>query len=635
MTAARNWVTTSLMVAATLAPAGPWGVEHASAKAFSPPAESSTERLQTGSADALSPAERRQIWDEMQSQIYDIGWERLEDATERAWGRPIDRGKAESIMKVMEAAVAGDWAAVGSELTDQALGALPRGMGFYVDTLKFVHGELRETIDSWSEELYDHPSYGRLEGMVAQAYRDTYRQFTSDIGLEDEPFLPSYRIAAVLGDANEATREREQRRMRAVETRLFEDWSRGGLDQALDLEALAGYRSPLANVGSTRSVFDDAYQARLRQVLGYVPTERQVFNHFYLRITRSHNAEYAANYERVRRRQTAMQAIMARNDAIDAWLSLQPPSPSCPPSALVAGAVGSGADHTATIANLQQLTDQARSALINEGVDPSAIPFFPPNRPLGGFLVDDVQVRELPAFSGGRFNGEIVVVLPPATLQAHFRGRPDSFVGSLRTAEVHIGRSIGTVAPAYFNARFQTAWLSRNAAQVAEQPLSIELIGPQYQYRYGAGVIRGRIISNLRLGVSACVNGVRVIDRFYESGDVSHHLSGLGFASHLHVDAHTDSLGAAIVTILEQAMLDLAQTPGFEQALTGRSGAQGPTSAPARIATSMPAPAATPAHLTPQEAFNQLQQLNAWRDEGRITETQYQHLRDQILAQAR
>jgi hypothetical protein len=632
MATVRKWLSLSLVATTVLTSVGPWGESRASAQVSGMPPPPSPARPQARSADDLTPAERSAVWDEMESHIYDAGWERLEDATERAWGEPLDRDKAEGVMKVVEAAVAGDWVTAGSELTEQALGSLPRGMGFYIDALKFVQGELREAIDSWAEELYAHPSYYRLEAMVADTYRDTHRQFTTDIALEDEPFLPSYRIGAVLGGAGEATRAREQQRMRAVEARLFESWSQAGQEGDLDLNALA-FENPLANIGSKRSVFDDAYRSRLRQVLGYEPTERQVFNHFYLRITRRHAAEYAANYERVRRRQAAMQAIMARNDAIDAWLALQPAVPPCPPSRLVAGAVGSGSDHSAAIASLQQMTDQARAALITEGVDPSAIPFFPPNRPIGGFLLDNVQVRELPAFSGGRFNGEIVVVLPPSTLQAHFRGRPDSFVGGLRTAEVHIGRSIGTVAPAYFNARFQKAWLTQSGAQVADQPLSIELIGPQYSFRYASTGWRNNIVSKLTLGVSVCLNGERVIDRTYDSGDASHQMRGIGLSGADHANTHGESLAAAIVAILEQALLDLAQTPGFEHALSGQAGSRGPT--PTRVAASSPVPDAAPSRLTPQEAFDQLRQLNAWRDEGRLTETQYQQLRDQIMARSR
>ncbi len=524
----------------------------------------------------LTLEQRTATWREMQGEVYEAGWKAVEQATQQAWGEPLARDKAEAAMKVVEAAIAGDWQEVGSVATDAVLGALPKGMGFYVEVLKYAHGTYREAIDTWARELYDHPSYHRLSALVEAEYGRTYRRFETDISLEDQPFLPSYRLvglmAATQGDSPAGRREVE--RMRAVEARLFELWSRGDAAAQADAEDLAVGRGFLELAPGEQGIigmFEEAYASRLRQILGYDPTPRQIFNSFYLRITREKMADYIENYRKVRGRQATMEAIMARNDAIDAWLRLQPQEEAvkaCPPSSLTAGAVGSGADQTALLASLQEMTDTARSALLSEGVDPSSIPFFPPNLPIGGFVVDSVKVGNLPAFSGGRFGGEVVLVMPPATVQAHYRGRPSSIVGSVRTADVPLGRMIGTVAPAYFNTRFQKAWLSQNAAQVAQQPLSIELIGPQYKHRYALGMVRGKIISNLTLGVSACLNGERVIDQIYESGDISERLHGLGITSSSHADPHADSLTAAIVVILEKALLDLAQQPGFETALT-------------------------------------------------------------------
>ena len=190
--------------------------------------------------------------------------------------------------------------------------------------------------------------------------------------------------------------------------------------------------------------------------------------------------------------------------------------------------------------------------------------------PLGAIFVDSVQVQpaKLPAFEGGRFSGEIVLVLPPATTAAHFRGRPESLTGGLRTAEVPVGRAVGTVAQIYFNQRFARSHLSRDGAQVAEQPLTIELIGPQYRYRYANGMVRMNMVSMLSLGVSVCMNGERVIDRIYESGETPERMSGFNLSESAHAGPHAVSLNNAIVKILEQATMDMAQAPGFETALT-------------------------------------------------------------------
>lgn len=582
--------------------------------------------------DALTDSQKDEVWSEMERQVYDSGWEVLEQATEQAWGEALDRDKTEAVMKIVEAAADQDWRTVGEETTAQLLDLLPRGLGFYVEAMQFAHGEMRETIDAWAAELYDHPSYARLETMVAQAYRDTRRQTTSQIGVEDEPFLPSYRIGRVAAGVDPAAREREVARMRAVEAALFDAWVRG--DEAVEQEqfdlAFGGGFSSMRD-GSLADMFDDAYPARLRQVLGYEPTPRQVFNHFYYRITRPNMAEYAENYERVRTRQAQMHAIMARNEAIDAWLRLQPePVRACPPSSLRAGHVGAGADQTAVIASVRQMTDMATTALRAEGIDPSGVPLLSAAiQGSDGFLTDRVNVAAstLPGFSGGRFDGTIMLVLPQDTTTAFFRGRPDSFAGSLRTAEVPVGQAIGRTSLAYMQARFNEVHLSRDGRQAAGQPLSIELIGPQYSYRYGAGLIRPRIVSELSLGVSVCLNGERVIDRVYESGPTAQSLDGLGFSGRDHEESHGDTLNTAIISVLEQALADMALSPGFETALRA-GGEQEEDAAAVRTA-------GRGERLTPQEAFDQLRQLNEWRDQGRITEAQYNDLRDQILSSAR
>lgn len=526
----------------------------------------------------LTLEQRTATWREMQGEVYEAGWKAVEQATQQAWGEPLARDKAEAAMKVVEAAIAGDWQEVGSVATDAVLGALPKGMGFYVEVLKYAHGTYREAIDTWAQELYDHPSYHRLRALVEAEYGRTYRRFETDISLEDQPFLPSYRLvglmAATQGDSPAGRREVE--RMRAVEARLFELWSRGDAAAQADAEDLAVGRGFLELAPGEQGIigmFEEAYASRLRQILGYDPTPRQIFNSFYLRITREKMADYIENYRKVRGRQATMEAIMARNDAIDAWLRLQPQEEAvkaCPPSSLTAGAVGSGANHGAAIASLQSLTDTARSALVAEGINPSQIPLFPPNMPLGAIFVDSVQVQpaKLPAFEGGRFSGEIVLVLPPATTAAHFRGRPESLTGGLRTAEVPVGRAVGTVAQIYFNQRFARSHLSRDGAQVAEQPLTIELIGPQYRYRYATGMVRMNVVSMLSLGVSVCMNGERVIDRIYESGETPERMSGFNLSESAHTGPHAVSLNNAIVKILEQATMDMAQAPGFETALT-------------------------------------------------------------------
>lgn len=634
-----------------------------------------------------SPVTDEELWREMNGRLEDEVWRRLERATEQAWGRPVERDKVESVFRLVDASAAGDWRAVGGELTDQALDALPRRLNWFVWGAEKAHGVFDHQITQWARELYDHPSYTRLEAMVREEYERRRPRSVYDVNIgddtlaPDQPFMPSYRLRPSPPRGwGQPPGDREA--MLALEQQMFERWI--AHPDAADLQYGGGAQA--WDEGGAIGLARQSYPARLRQILGRVPSDREIFNHFYHRITQPNLTEYAETFVMVRRQQARLQARIDRQDAIDAYRRLReqepeilaeeddpppPPLRPCPPSSLAAGHVGSGGDHSAGIASLQQMTDMARGALIAEGVDPGQIPFFPPNRPIGGLFRDEVQVGavDLPAFQGGRFNGEIVLILPPDTTRAHFSGRPESITGSLRTADVPVGQAIAAVAPAYFNARFRNAWLSQNGAQAATQPLTIELIGPRYRYRYGQGVIRVSMISMLDLGVSICVNGERVIDRVYESGEISERVAGLGMSEAAHAGPHAVTLNNAIVAILEQAMLDLARTPGFEGALTAnerraaaeaeaerrrearaeqerrdrerrereraeREQAERDRAERQRAEQERREREASANRLSPAETFALIEMLVQRRDAGDITQAQYETMRDRILRDA-
>lgn len=572
-----------------------------------------------------------EIWSEMEKAVYDGGWQYLEKATERAWGEALDQDQAESVLKILDAGADGDWRNAGIELSEALLDKLPNAMGLYIELFQYTRETMQEGIDEWAKELYQHNAYYRLEELVKAEFRATRRETPSDVRLSDEPFLPSFLAGRVSGGDGEA-QERESRRMRAVEQRLFETWARGTSEAESDLDELL-FTGPMA--------------ARIRQEMGMQPTERQLFTRFYWRIVNPERATYIENYKFVRARQARMRAIEARNAAIDAWRQVRGQRRQvCPPSSLVAGHVGAGGDQTQVIASMREMTSAVRAALATQGISASDVPLLSAAQlGVNGFLEDRVEVNaKLPAFSGGRFDGEIVLVLPPATTSAHFRGRPKSFGGALRTAEVPVGRAIATVSQGYFNARFVQAWLSQSSAPVAKRPLTIELIGPEYSYSYAIG-LRGKIVSNLKMGVSACLNGERVIDRVFESGDVGANFTSQAFwAESTHTGPLALTLNNAILKILEEAVQELAQRPGFADALRPDDGEiSGPVRSLTPVAEIAPAvasdsqagarPDASPP--TPMDTFKRLEQLNTWLDEGRLKREQYDDLRNQILAGAR
>jgi len=234
----------------------------------------------------------QELWKDMQAIAVEKaekkGWTLLEDAGEKALGTRIKKSDGETLLKTIEAASAGDWEAAAREGGPAIIGAYVPLLGQYISALTKANEALQAGIRDWMDDLYGLQSYLWLERRV----EDLYEQGGRINGFVDDgdPYLPSYRLK----EGSE-----EQQRMRETEAQLFARW--------------VGATTHDVNELQTR------YGSRIRQVLGRMPTDREIFNHFYHRITRQNLARYQKTYTMIRSDQLAARTEKAKRGLVQAF----------------------------------------------------------------------------------------------------------------------------------------------------------------------------------------------------------------------------------------------------------------------------------------------------------------------------
>lgn len=520
---------------------------------FAPTALSAT---QLSAKDATEIALRlrgktdAELWKEMQAIAAEKaeakGWSLLEDAGESALGKRFSKSDGETILKSIEAASAGDWEAAARVAGPDLIGRYLPLAGHYIWALQKTNEILQSTIQDWVNDLYKLPQYRWIEQEVESYYAelskiDGFRQLA-------DPYLPSYRLA----EGSE-----EQKRMREWEANLFQRWVERTEFNVDELET--------------------AYGPRLRQALGRMPTDREIFNHFYYRITRQNLARYQATYRTIRSDQLLARTEAAKKRLLNAFRnelayipteSAAAPSSaepadgsaaSCAPSAIQATRT-LAPDWSQSTATLRKAADRISASLRAEGIDPTKIPHLPA---AGGTFVD--RIEDVPAATAvkavvSRLPGTVALVLPDAARSYIFEGGPTSFQGFLRKAIVPVGKAITHVAPGYFESRFEGMRAGRSYDELPGSSVYVEFSQPIYSFRYESSGFTSILVSQLKLVATACINGFRVFDREFASGDISEALKAvLVFDSSWHVGPHADNTSKALVAIFDQVASELAR----------------------------------------------------------------------------
>ncbi len=233
-----------------------------------------------------------ELWKEMQAiaaeKAEKKGWELLENAGEKALGTKIKKSDAAVLLKTLEAASAGDWEAAAKEGGQAIIAAYIPIVGQYIAALSKANEFFQAAIQEWVEDLYRHQAYLWLEREV-EAH---YQSLSKIDGFHDkaDPYLPSYRLQEGGG---------EQKKAREFEAKLFARWS----------------ESTKFNVQELHTRFG----SRIRQVLKKMPTDREIFNHFYHRITRQNLPRYQKTYTTIRSDQLSARSDAAKRELLRAF----------------------------------------------------------------------------------------------------------------------------------------------------------------------------------------------------------------------------------------------------------------------------------------------------------------------------
>jgi len=256
------------------------------------------------------------LWAELQAlsgtQAEDELWDAAEEATERVFGRKLERENGETIFQTLEAAADGDWRSAFETAGPELLNAYLPGVGQYVELIQSAAGQIDQATDRWAEQLYGHESYrwvgaqvdARVAAMNSPMLDDYGDPFYGRINDDAEAFMPSY----ALPDGSAA-----KQRARDFEAALFERF----IQQPFYDELVA--TNWTSDGGGASGLYENSYAAMIREELGYQPEPRRLFNHFYHRYTRDRLARYQEVHEYVQAELMRREARRQRAAVIQAY----------------------------------------------------------------------------------------------------------------------------------------------------------------------------------------------------------------------------------------------------------------------------------------------------------------------------
>ncbi|WP_394693548.1 ankyrin repeat domain-containing protein [Hyphobacterium sp.] len=264
------------------------------------------------------------VWEQLQAlsgtQTEDSLWNAAETATERVFGRALDRDTGETVFQALEAATDRDWRSALETAGPAALSAYLPGIGQYIETIQGAANQIDRATDRWAVQLYDHDSYrwivaqvdareARMNRPMMDDYGDPYFGRIND---HDEAFMPSY----ALPDGSAA-----KERARQFEAELFERFQ----SQSFYAELIATDYTD--NGGGASGLYENSYAAMIREELGYQPEPRRLFSHFYHRYTRDRLDRYFEVHEYVQAEHMRRAARRTRQDLIDAYRAARDAEP--------------------------------------------------------------------------------------------------------------------------------------------------------------------------------------------------------------------------------------------------------------------------------------------------------------------
>lgn len=599
-------------------------------------------RLQTEDTPTLAAEERSDadLWNELQSlsgsQVEDRLWDAAEMATEQVFGTALERDTGETVFETLEAAADGDWRHASETAGPALLSAYLPGVGQYVELIQSAAQQIDRATDTWSQQLYDHESYRWVAEEVHAEYQRLRMPLIDPLGdpfygyVNDDTyaFVPSYALPV----GSEA-----QARARAFEAELFHRWNSQPFMEAL---VATDYTT---NSEGISGLYTQSFAAMIREELGYEPEPRRLFNYFYHHATRQNLETYVELHEFVEAEHMRRLARQRRQNVIDAYRAalaeLNRPQPyltmACAnPAAFQPGFDGELQDDAAN-RRVRELREELRQITAAEGFDLAAFEQSFRSELPGGLLTDistqfstaDLETRAV----ARTHSASVDVLIPPDVLAMVWSGSPQSFGGSWRTAHVALGKALADLSPGILGDHFESVNLI-SRYEDAQSPLILHVTGMDFQYRNRAG-LRTRWSGTGKLGVSACFEGEFLFEEHFVSEETQPYSRGSDFAN-------GDSISVVASDVIRQ-LLDMAsrrvpsnQSPRLATYLAGDAPRERLTGEAAEAAAAVnPRPSRSTASVpdAPDSTADRLRQLQELRDEGLISEAEFEELRAGIL----
>ena len=198
------------------------------------------------------------------------------DALEAETGRRLSMGDALTWLKIAEAAASGQVDTARDEAAKWAIGKASPMAGHALAAVGALKVTADAIIANWVEDLYATPAYYGVGNLLVETLVERAKK--------DRSFMPSIWIKGFSeSDGVDSLAET----MRTAEGEMFERWRN---EYQVDIDTLE------YTMGS-----------RLRQELGYDPTERQLFNHFYAMTARDMRGFILSNFQRIEAKAFAME----------------------------------------------------------------------------------------------------------------------------------------------------------------------------------------------------------------------------------------------------------------------------------------------------------------------------------------
>ena len=597
---------------------------------------------------ATAPAERSddELWNELKalsgSPVEDGLWEAAETATEHVFGSALERETGEKVFETIAAALERDWRGAAQLAGPEILSAYLPGVGQYIELVQSAAQQIDRVTDEWAAQLYDHDSYRWVEEQVAAEYTRLRAPMVDQLNepfygyIDDDSyaFMPSY--ALPVGS-------QAQIRARAFEAQLFERFMQQPFMDELTATDYTG------NGGGVGGLYTRSYPAMVREILGYEPEPRRLFNYFYHRATRQNLQTYFDLHEYVEAEHMRRRARERRQDVIDAYRAALAEQNTPQPYLVMACGSASGfqpgfdgeVHEDEGNRRVREFRTQLYAAAEQNGVDAYAIEAQMAQSVSAGLLTDVAfefdtsNLEERPL--GARYNAPVSLHLTPDILGIVWSGSPASFAGAARTSHLALGKAYLDIGPELLQDRFASVQAVARVEDSAA-PLVVTVTGLDYQYAHRLFPNRG-IHARLGTGVQVCFEGETLIDTTIRTEEYHVRPNDMSLNSSRAMGVSTMEGVARTLSRLAD-MIAAQGNPRLQTYLRGEAPQHMLTGAAAERAAQIArgqrrmaaasAPASAPPAV-PRSTVERMRELEELREAGMIGADEFERLRSEIL----